>query len=59
MISDFLVEDMFNGRLNEHDFKFLQRVLGWRGWKREGVQRGCIKVARTVRSLKILIKISV
>lgn len=44
-ISDFLVKDVFNGSLNEQDFEFLERVWGWRVWKRASTER-CIKVAK-------------
>lgn len=41
---DFLVEDMFNGRLNEQGFKFLESILGIEGMeKRRSTERGAIR----------------
>lgn len=41
---DFLVEDMFNERLNAQDFKFLERISGMEGMeKRRSTERGAIR----------------
>lgn len=44
MILYFLFKDVFDGKQNEKDFKFLERV---RGIEKRRSTEGCIKVPKT------------